>query len=170
MRTYLAFLFANRRWLIGGFALFLFSSFGQTFFVSLFSADLRGEFELSHGQFGALFTAATLAAALVMTQVGRAVDLYGAHRVVPALMLMLALGAALMAVTFHVWVLFLALFILRLFGQGMMSHTSFTLTGRWFVRERGRATSVAALGLNTGEALLPLAVVAVLALAGWREA
>jgi MFS family permease len=170
MRTYLSFLSANRRWLIGGFALFLFSSFGQTFFVSLFSADIRGEFDLGHGQFGALFTAATLAAALAMTQVGRVVDLYGAHRVVPALMLMLALGAALMAVALHVWVLFLALFMLRLFGQGMMSHTSFTLTGRWFVRERGRATSVATLGLNTGEALLPLAVVAVLAVAGWREA
>ena len=68
------------------------------------------------------------------------------------------------------WILFPALFALRLFGQGMMTHTSFTLTGRWFDRDRGRATSVAALGLNSGEAVLPLVVIATLAVVGWNEA
>ncbi|WP_017586766.1 MFS transporter [Nocardiopsis ganjiahuensis] len=169
MRGYLSFLGANKRWLLGGFALFLFSSFGQTFFVSLFSSDIRGSLGLTHGQFGSLFMAATLTGALVMTQLGRLVDRHRAGRLVPALMGVLALGAALMGFASHVWVLFLALFLLRLFGQGMMTHTSFTLTGRWFDRERGRATSLAALGLNTGEALLPLAVVAVLAVAGWTQ-
>ncbi|GAB3716807.1 MFS transporter [Nocardiopsis oceani] len=170
MRTYLFFLAANRRWLLGCFALFLFSSFGQTFFVSLFSADIRQTLDLTHGQFSSLFMFATLASALAMTQLGKVVDRHGAGRIVPALALMLALGAAIMALASQVWILFLALFTLRLFGQGMMTHTSFTLTGRWFDRERGRATSVATLGLNTGEAVLPLAVVAVLAVAGWREA
>lgn len=170
MRGYLSFLGTNRRWLLGCFALFLFSSFGQTFFVSLFSADIRRSLGLTHGQFGSLFMTATLVSALAMTQLGRLVDRYRAGRVVPALMVVLALGAALMALASHVWVLFLALFVLRLFGQGMMTHTSFTLTGRWFDRERGRATSLATLGLNTGEALLPLAVVAVLAAAGWMQA
>ena len=169
MRGYLSFLGANRRWLLGGFALFLFSSFGQTFFVSLFSADIRHSLGLTHGQFGSLFMAATLAGALVMTQLGRVVDRYRAGRLVPALMVALALGAALMGFASHVWVLFLALFLLRLFGQGMMTHTSFTLTGRWFDRERGRATSLATLGLNTGEALLPLAVLAALAVVGWTQ-
>jgi MFS family permease len=55
-------------------------------------------------------------------------------------------------------------------GQGMLVHTSFTLLGRWFTRQRGRAVSVATLGLNTGEALLPVAVVAVTAALGWRAA
>lgn len=170
MRTYLSFLTADRRWLLGCFALFLFSSFGQTFFVSLFSSDIRQALDLTHGQFSSLFMLATLAGALAMTRLGRLVDRHGAGRVVPALTLALALGAAVMALASQVWILFLALFTLRLFGQGMMTHTSFTLTGRWFDRERGRATSVATLGLNTGEAVLPLAVVAVLAVAGWREA
>lgn len=169
MRAYLSFLVADRRWLLGCFALFLFSSFGQTFFVSLFSSDIRRALDLTHGQFSSLFMFATLAGALAMTRLGRLVDRHRAGRVVPALTLALALGAALMALASQVWVLFLALFLLRLFGQGMMTHTSFTLTGRWFDRERGRATSVATLGLNTGEAVLPLAVVAVLAVAGWRE-
>lgn len=169
MRAYLTFLGTNRRWLLGCFALFLFSSFGQTFFVSLFSTAIRQDLDLTHGQFGSLFMIATLAGALVMTQLGKVVDRYGAGRVIPVLMLMLALGAAMMALATHVWILFLALFALRLFGQGMMTHTSFTLTGRWFVRDRGRATSVATLGLNSGEAVLPLVVIAVLAVVGWKE-
>lgn len=170
MRAYLTFLGTNRRWLLGCFALFLFSSFGQTFFVSLFSTAIRQDLDLTHGQFGSLFMIATLAGALVMTQLGKVVDRYGAGRVIPVLMLMLALGAAMMALATHVWILFLALFALRLFGQGMMTHTSFTLTGRWFVRDRGRATSVATLGLNSGEAVLPLVVIAALAVVGWKEA
>lgn len=170
MRAYLSFLATNRRPLLGCFALFLFSAFGQTFFVSLFSADIRQDLDLTHGQFGSLFMLATLAGALTMTQLGKVVDRHGAGKIVPALTLMLALGAAIMALATQVWILFLALFILRLFGQGMMTHTSFTLTGRWFDRERGRATSVATRGLNVGEAVLPLAIVALLAVAGWREA
>lgn len=31
----------DARWLAGGFLLFLASSFGQTFFISLFAADIR---------------------------------------------------------------------------------------------------------------------------------
>ncbi|GHC81887.1 MFS transporter [Nocardiopsis terrae] len=170
MRGYLSFLRADRRWLLGCFALFLFCSFGHTFFVSLFSADIRESLGLSHGQFGSLFTVATLAGALALAQLGKVVDRHPAGRVVPALMLMLAAGAVALALATNVWVLLLALFLLRLFGQGMLSHTSFTLAGRWFDRERGRATSVATLGLNTAEALFPLAVVAVLAVVGWREA
>ena len=97
MRAYLTFLGTNRRWLLGCFALFLFSSFGQTFFVSLFSTAIRQDLDLTHGQFGSLFMIATLAGALVMTQLGKVVDRHGAGRVVPVLMLMLALGAAMMA-------------------------------------------------------------------------
>jgi MFS family permease len=75
-----------------------------------------------------------------------------------------------MAVSGNVLVLGTALLLLRFLGQGMLVHTSFTLLGRWFTRERGRAVSVATLGLNTGEALLPAAVIALTATLGWRAA
>jgi MFS family permease len=169
MPSYPRFLLTERRWLASGFLLFGCSSFGQTFFVSLFSADIRAEHGLSHGAFGSLFMVATLAGALVLTQVGRMVDLLPARTVVLVTVPPLALGAAALASATHVAMLPAALFALRLFGQGLMSHTAFTLTGRWFDRERGRATSVATLGLNTGEAVLPLLVVGVVAVAGWRE-
>lgn len=159
----------DARWLLGGFLLFLFSSFGQTFYISLFVDDIRAEYGLSHGTFGALYMAATLLSALVLTRTGHIVDHHPGWKIVVVAVPILALGAATMAWSAHVVPLFVGIVLLRLFGQGMMTHTSFTLIGRWFIRERGRAMSVVTLGLNAGEALFPILVVALIAAAGWRD-
>jgi MFS family permease len=158
----------DARWLAGGFLLFLASSFGQTFFVSLFAADLRAEHGLSHGAFGGLYTAATLVSALALTATGHVVDRRSARAVALWAVPALAAGAAVMAAASHVAALLVAVLLLRFFGQGMLTHLSFTLMGRWFTAERGRAVSTATLGLNTGEALLPVLVVGLVAVVGWR--
>lgn len=163
------FLRRDARWLLGGFLLFLFSSFGQTFYISLFADDIRTEYGLSHGAFGSLYMVATLLSALALTKTGHIVDHHPAWKIVLVTVPMLALGAATMAWSAHVVLLFVAVVLLRLFGQGMMTHTSFTLMGRWFTRERGRAVSVVTLGLNAGEALFPILVVALIAAVGWRN-
>ncbi len=49
-----------------------------------------------------------------------------------------------------------------------MTHTALTAMGRGFGGHRGRAVSLAALGHQTNEALLPLAMVWLHALVGWR--
>jgi MFS family permease len=165
----LAFLREDKRWLAGGFLLFLLSCFGQTFFIALFGDDLRREYRLSQGEFGGIYTAATLVGALGMIKFGHLVDRHVARRVVLVTAPLLALGAITMALSEHAVPLFAALVLLRFFGQGMMTHTSFTLMARWFTRERGRALSVATLGLNTGEALFPLLVVALFGGLAWRQ-
>lgn len=167
---FLAFIGANARWLAGGFLLFFCSSPGQTFFISLSAGDIRDEYGLSHGTFGSLYMAATLASALTLTRLGQVVDRYGARRVVAFTLPMLALASALMALSGQVALLLGSLYLLRLFGQGMMSHTAFTLMGRWFSAQRGRAVSLTTLGMNTGEALLPLTFVALSGAIGWRNA
>ncbi|MES2942742.1 MAG: MFS transporter, partial [Pseudomonadota bacterium] len=169
-RGFLDFLRDNARWLGGGFAIFLFSSFGQTFLISLSAGHIRREFDLTHGAFGTLYMAATLASALTLPRLGHLVDRYSARTVVFIVVPMLALAAGLMAAARHVVLLFIALYLLRLFGQGMMSHTAFTFLARWFSAQRGRAVSLATLGLNVGEAVLPLVFVALAAALGWRHA
>lgn len=167
---FLVFLRDNARWLGGGFLLFFFSSFGQTFFISLSAGDIRREYALSHGQFGSLYMAATLASAFTLPRLGHWVDRYSAQKVTLLVVPLLALAAAGMALSQHIVALFVAIYLLRLFGQGMMSHTAFTVMARWFSGQRGRAVSLATLGLNTGEALLPLLFVALAAAVGWRNA
>lgn len=165
----LDFLRRDKRWLSGGFLLFLLSCFGQTFFISLFSADIRTELGLPHGAFGGIYTAATLIGAVLLVRTGQLVDRHPARRVASFAVPLLAVGAAAMAASTHVAALVAALILLRYFGQGLLVHTSFTVMGRWFIAERGRAMSVATLGLNTGEALFPLLVVVLVAAFGWRN-
>jgi len=165
----LSFLRENVCWIAGGFLLFLFSAFGQTYFISLSAGDIRAEYGLSHGTFGSLYMAATLLSALTLTQLGQIVDRYSARTVALIIMPMLALACAMMALSRHTVLLFVALFLLRLFGQGMMTHSAFTIMARWFTAQRGRALSIATLGMNAGEALFPLLFVALLGLMDWRN-
>ena len=74
MRDYLRFIAANPRFLSFGVLGAFFSSFGQTFFVALFGGQWRAEFDLSHGDFGALYSLGTLASGLVLIWLGRKID------------------------------------------------------------------------------------------------
>lgn len=164
----LAFLRENRRWIAGGFLLTFFSSFGQTFFISLSSGYIREAFALSNGQFGTLYMGATLASALTITRLGKIVDHASVARVVLIIVPFLALAALAMSVSNSIVLLGVALYGLRLFGQGMMTHTALTAMGRWYAAQRGRAVSLTVLGQQAGEAVFPILFVAVSALAGWR--
>jgi len=167
----LKFIGNNFRWIAGGFTLTYFSSFGQTYFISASIAEWQSAFDLSHGEIGRLYMFATLVSALCLPFLGRLVDLIPAHRMIAFVMPVLA-GATLMAgYASSVTVLVIAIFLLRLFGQGMMTHIALTATGRWFVVERGRAISLVVLGHQGGEATIPL-VFATIAIAygyqtGW---
>jgi MFS family permease len=168
--SYFAFVRENLRWLLAGLLLTFFSSFGQTFFISLVAGDLRSEFDLSHGAFGGLYMAATLLSAVSLTVIGKVVDTQPLALVSAAIVCGLALFSVGMASVSSVAMLFVVLYGLRLFGQGMMTHVAMTAMGRWYAAQRGRAVSIAALGIQCGEASLPLAFVAVSAFVGWRGA
>jgi MFS family permease len=83
-------------------------------------------------------------------------------------MLMLAAACAVLGYAGSLPTLVLALYMLRLFGQGMMTQTAMTATGRWFAANRGRAVSVVTLGFHVGNALLPFLFVIVAGMVGWR--
>jgi len=156
----LEFIRRNFRWVAGGFLLTYFSSVGQTYFISASVAEWQATFGLSHGEFGRIYMFATLASALCLPFVGKLVDIVQAHHMI-ALVIPVLAGAALLAgFASSLPVLVAAIFFLRLFGQGMMTHIALTSTGRWFVAERGRAVSLVVLGHQGGEATIPLAFAA----------
>ena len=164
----ITFLRENARWIVGGFLLTFFSSFGQTFFISLSAGDIRAEHGLSHGQFGGLYMIATLASALTLPQLGKVVD--RVRIAVVAAFTIPALMAAAISMSFATNVIWLGITIyaLRLFGQGMMTHISMTAMGRWFSAQRGRAVSLATLGHNFGEAVFPSVFIFAAYALGWR--
>ena len=80
----------------------------------------------------------------------------------------LVVACALMSLATNMLTLVVALFCLRLFGQGLMSHTANTAAARYFDHLRGRALSFVNLGHPAGEAVLPVLTVALLASLEWR--
>jgi len=82
----------------------------------------------------------------------------------------LAAACLLVVIAPHVAVLAIAIWLLRLFGQGMMTHIALTQTGRWFAASRGRAVSLVVPGHQLGEAALPILFVSLAALLGWQGA
>lgn len=168
--SFLTFLRDNARWLAGAFLMTLFSSFGQTFFISLSAGDIRAEYGLTHGEFGLLYMAGTLASALTLPKIGRIVDIWSVRAVALTIVPALAAACLLMAISQHILLLGLSIYLLRLFGQGMMTQNAFTAVGRWFAAQRGRAISVTAIGVNAGEAIFPFLFVVAAGLFGWRGA
>lgn len=164
----LAFLRENAPWLSAGVLLTFLSSFGQTFFISIFAGHIREAFELTHGQWGGIYTVGTTTSALVMIWAGGLTDHFRVRALAPVILLM-SFGACLaMALNPVWWGLFFVIFALRFTGQGMTSHIAVVAMSRWFVATRGKALSVATLGFAMGEALLPITFVALMALYDWR--
>lgn len=162
------FLTSNRQWLAAGALLTLLSSFGQTFFISIFAAQIQGDFSLSHGNWGAIYGLGTAASAVVMIWAGGLTDRFRARSLGMVVLVLLAGSCLLMAINPYAVLLPVVIFALRLTGQGMTSHIAIVAMARWFVASRGRALAVTTLGFSLGEAVLPLLFVALMAFLDWR--
>ncbi|MFN4141209.1 MFS transporter [Aestuariivirga sp.] len=159
----------NGRLVAFGFFMCLCSSVGQTFFISLFNGEIRRMFSLTHGDIGTMYAAGTIASAATLMVAGRLVDRVRLSLVVTFVLGGLAAAALGMGLLWSAMVLPVAFFVLRLFGQGLTSHTGMTAMGRYFTATRGRAISLAALGYSAGEAILPSAVIVLLGYLSWQS-
>lgn len=166
--THPGFLRSNARWLTAGGLLAFSSSYGQTFFISIFAADIQSRFELSHGDWGAVYALGTLASAGAMIWLGTLTDRFRVRQIGPWALGGLAIACLGMAVNPWLWLLPVIIFALRLAGQGMVTHIGRVAMARWFSANRGKAISVSSLGFSLGEAVLPLVFVALLTVTDWR--
>ena len=165
---FIGFLTQNSRWLAAGGLLTLLSSFGQTFFISIFAAQIQADFELSHGSWGAIYSVGTMTSALVMVWSGSLTDMWRARSLGVLVLALLAASCLAMALNPYVALLPFVIFALRLTGQGMTSHIAIVAMARWFVATRGKALAIATLGFSIGEAILPLSFVALMTIWPWR--
>ena len=153
---YFEFIRSNIAWLLAGFILALNSSFGQTFFISIFAGKIQAYFNLSHGDWGSIYMIGTLASAAIMIWAGTSSDIFRARSIGVFVLVGLSLSTLLMALNPTVWLLPFIVFILRFLGQGMLPHISSVSMSRWFVSQRGKALAISNTGYALGEALLPV--------------
>ncbi|PVA07649.1 MFS transporter [Thalassorhabdomicrobium marinisediminis] len=156
---YFSFIRDNAPFLATGALLSFLSSFGQTFFISVFGGEIRADYGLSNGDWGLIYMIGTGASAVVMVFAGGLADRLRVRQLGITVVLLLGLSCILMAVNPWAAALPVIVFLLRFFGQGMTSHVATVAMARWFIAARGRALAVAAMGFMLGEAALPLIMV-----------
>ncbi|MGI9407450.1 MAG: MFS transporter [Hyphomicrobiaceae bacterium] len=164
----LEFVIANIRWLFAGLFLSFLSSFGQTFFIAMFGGEIRAAFGLSNGAFGTLYMIGTLASAATLIWMGQLADVMRVRVLGSLTIIGLAIACMSMASAAGYISLLLAIYLLRLTGQGMMSHVAVTAMARWFDAYRGRAIAFSVFGYPIGEAVFPTIAVLLTAWVGWR--
>lgn len=166
---YLRFLRLNWLFLLAGFLLTFTSSYGQTYFISLFAGEIKGEFRLSDGQWGGIYTIGTTLSAITMIWAGVLTDRFRIRALAFWVMLTLAAACLAMAAVPNWIALIFVIYALRLTGQGMMSQLGAVAMVRWFEATRGKALSLASMGFAAGQAVLPVVFVGLFAVFHWRS-
>ena len=166
---YFEFIRSNITWLLTGFILALSSSFGQTFFISIFAGKIQAFFNLSHGDWGSIYMIGTLASATVMIWAGTSSDIFRTRSIGVLVLFGLSLSTLLMAVNPAVWLLPFLVFLLRFLGQGMLPHISSVSMSRWFISQRGKALAISNTGYALGEALLPVLFTVLMLSYNWQN-
>mgnify|MGYP002002001744 FL=1 len=156
------------RFLLFGMIMAFWSSLGQTFFISLFSDDIRAALDLSHGDFGTYYAIATTASAISLLWLGKLADTMRLEKLALFILISLCVAAVFFSQVNSVVMLVIGLYLLRMFGQGMMTHVYSTAMARRYVAARGRAISIAQLGHTLSESIGPASVVALHAILDWR--
>jgi sugar phosphate permease len=116
--AYLIFLRENWRFISFGVFLTMASSFGQTFYVALYGADIRAEFALSNGDFGAVFSAASIVAAGALIWLGKFIDRVDIRLYTAVTLTALFAGMILLSRANSLVLFALAIFVVRFCGQG----------------------------------------------------
>ncbi len=155
--------------IIFGFIFTFFSSFGQSFFLGLFNSSIRETLSITHGQFGSIYASATLLSSFILIWVGKKIDDINIFRFALYVTLLLAFSCFFFSKISSIVFLFIAVFLMRFSGQGLMSHTATTTISRFFTKSRGKALSISWFGLSTAEFILPVLIVYLLTLTEWQN-
>jgi len=152
-----------------GFLLTFFSGFGQTFFISLFADKILNDFELNYSMWGSIYFISTIISALSMILIGSLIDKYNPQKIIFLFFSIYSFACFIMAVNENLLLLTVTIFLLRLCGQGMLSHIALVLTGKYFEKKRGRVVAIVTLGFSLAESLLPIIFVKLMNNFSWKE-
>ncbi len=145
------------------------SSPGQTFLISVFIDPTIADLGWSRTLISSLYTAGSLTAGVAVIFVGRLLDRYGARILLLAVGILFGLAAYWMSAIDDPIKLYIGFAALRTLGQGSLDLITSTLVALWFVRLRGRAMAIGAVGGAVGQATFPITAHTLISNIGWRN-
>ena len=161
----------HQLWMVGLAAVAFFASGpGQSYLISVFVDEFLAGTGLSRTVFSGLYAGGTVVSAASMLVLGRVVDRQGLRAAWIVVTVTLAVACGVASVATGAFVAFVALAMLRTFGQGSFPLVGTLIVTRSFERRRGQAMAVANLGMTLGSVVLPPLTVALILATGWRHA
>ena len=155
--------------LLYGFTITFFSSYGQTFFISIFNKEIRSFYNLSDGEFGLIYALATITSSFILIWFAKLIDKIDLR--IYSIIICLGLTLACLGMFYlmdYIFFLFLIILSLRFFGQGAMGHAGDTTMSRYFDVNRGKALSVGNLGVMFGFMVFPLVIIYLINNFNWQ--
>ncbi|GAB1263997.1 MFS transporter [Aurantivibrio infirmus] len=168
MNTYWNFLFSNKAILGFSFIAIFWGNFGQSFFVGSFGEGIQESLSLSSGDYGLIYSIATLASAVMVAWFGGAIDRLPLKRFTLIIALGLFFATVILSQAQNMASLLLGFFLLRLFGQALLPHAGVTMAAKSFDADRGKAISIVSSGVPVGEMILPKLAVFLILMFDWR--
>lgn len=151
----------------------LFSIPGQTVGVSIFTDPVKDALGLTRNQFSNAYLFGTLLSAFFVTKAGRLFDKFGARFV--AFLAALCLGISLIIFSYaesikntlqqffdsNSWfisffLLCFLFFLIRFFGQGVLTMSSRNMIMMWFDKNRGKINSISSITVSLGFSSSPI--------------
>ncbi len=137
--------------------------------MGLFNSSIRDALSITHGQFGSIYASATLLSSIILVWIGKKIDDVNILKFASYVIIFLSASCFIFSKISSVIFLFIGIFLMRLAGQGLSSHTATTTISRFFEKNRGRALSTAWLGLSLAEFIMPVLIVFLLTFIEWRD-
>ncbi len=166
--TYLQLVRTHPRYLAYGFTHYFYSFIGQTFFISLFVQSITDDLGWKNSLFASIYSAATLASAFLLPQIGKGIDRFRIRYISTAVAVLIIIGCLLLSFSNHWIIFFLGLLAVRMGGQGIMTLIGATSVGRYFTSDRGKALSLSVIGVSAAEILIPGVAFWLIQQYGWR--
>lgn len=138
--------------------------------LGVFFSSIEEELGWERWEISLAFTIGSMTGSVFQILTGRLLDKYGSRFVVVAAGILIAfamIGLWQMQEPWHFWLSFgvgrgAAL-------AGIQVGTGVALSN-WFLKKRGRAVAIRGVGQRAGQAVMPMVIVGIMALWGWREA
>ena len=159
---------------------------GQTMGISVFTDDLIDVLGISRVNLSLAYLVGTIGSALILTPAGKKLDQFGARNMGTLVVILLGLVLIMMSnLDFFVGIInrfftntFIPVFILitvsfflvRFFGQGMLTLISRNMVMKWFDRKRGMANAVLGVFTSFGFSLAPRVLNDFIKAGGWDGA
>ena len=136
--------------------------------IGVFIKPITEDFGWNRSVFVGALSLGTVIGGLGALFVGPMLDRFGPRWIVAAGFAMVGGGLIGLSRVNELWQLFISLVLLRVALQGTLNLSLSVTIGKWFVRKRGRATAVAAMGQRIGNGTTPIYAQALITHFSWR--